>query len=211
MILTLNVHFSRVSDLERPDYLTTNPSVLVKSYRDSFGNLCGRLVTPAGRFSLGTDGIIRDSRMPDMIELNALQHQVQHVPAEVVLFLLGSRYCETDRLSYRTRRGGSSEAHIRSAQERSSDRACSHCVRSRRRGRAFNAHLWSIYLFRIPHLGRRNAHLKYHHESPLQLTDANTAARSSPFFAVRNCQSRFMKYTIGAHAPLLLCYRLFPA
>ena len=54
MILTLNVHFSRVSDLERPDYLTTNPSVLVKSYRDSFGNWCGRLVTPAGRFSLGT-------------------------------------------------------------------------------------------------------------------------------------------------------------
>ena len=174
--------------------------------------MCGRLVTPAGRFSLGTDGIIRDSRMPDMIELNALQHQVQHVPAEVVLFLLGSRYCETDRLSYRTRRGGSSEAHIRSAQERSSDRACSHCVRSRRRGRAFNAHLWSIYLFWTSLSGEPKCpYLKYHHEFPLQLTDANTAALISSFFAVRNCQSMFMKYTIGAHAPLLLCYRLFPA
>ena len=27
MIVTLNVHFSRVSELERPDHLITNPSV----------------------------------------------------------------------------------------------------------------------------------------------------------------------------------------
>ena len=99
MIATLNVHSSRVSELERPDYLITNPSVPVEGYRDSFGNWCSRLVAPAGHFSLGTDAIVRDSGMPDPIDLNALQHQVQHLPAEVVLFLLGSRYCETDRLS----------------------------------------------------------------------------------------------------------------
>jgi hypothetical protein len=57
------------------------------------------LVAPAGHFSLGTDAIVRDSGMSDPIDLDALQHQVQHLPAEVVLFLLGSRYCETDRLS----------------------------------------------------------------------------------------------------------------
>ncbi len=99
MILTLNVHFSRVSELERPDYLITNPPVPVASYRDSFGNWCSRLVAPAGRFSLGTDAVIRDSGISDPIDLNAVQHQVQHLPAEVLLFLLGSRYCETDRLS----------------------------------------------------------------------------------------------------------------
>jgi transglutaminase-like putative cysteine protease len=37
--------------------------------------------------------------MWDPVDLNALQHQVQYLPAEVVLFLLGSRYCETDRLA----------------------------------------------------------------------------------------------------------------
>ena len=99
MIATLNVHFSRVSELERPDYLITNPSVPIEGYRDSFGNWCNRLVAPSGGFNLGTDAIIRDSGMPDPIEVNALQHQVQHLPAEVMLFLLGSRYCETDRLS----------------------------------------------------------------------------------------------------------------
>jgi transglutaminase-like putative cysteine protease len=32
-------------------------------------------------------------------DLGAEQHQVQDLPAETLLFLLGSRYCETDRLS----------------------------------------------------------------------------------------------------------------
>ena len=35
--------------------------------------------------------------MPDPVNLNALQHQVENLPAETILFLLGSRYCETDR------------------------------------------------------------------------------------------------------------------
>ena len=99
MIVTLNVHFSRVSDLEYPDYLKANPSVPIEGYRDSFGNWCSRIVAPAGRLTVGTDAIVRDSAMPDPIDLNALQHQVEYLPAEVLLFLLGSRYCETDRLS----------------------------------------------------------------------------------------------------------------
>jgi hypothetical protein len=52
-----------------------------------------------GPFTLGTDAIVRDPGVSDQVDLNALQHQVQHLPAETLLFLLGSRYCETDRLS----------------------------------------------------------------------------------------------------------------
>jgi hypothetical protein len=44
MIATLNVHFSRLSDLERPDHLVTKPSVPVEGYRDSFGNWCSRVI-----------------------------------------------------------------------------------------------------------------------------------------------------------------------
>ena len=50
MIAALNVHFSRFSELERPDHLVTNPAVPVEGYRDGFGNWCNRLVAPAGRF-----------------------------------------------------------------------------------------------------------------------------------------------------------------
>jgi hypothetical protein len=99
MIAMLNAHFSRFSDLEYPDHLVTIPAVPVEGYRDSFGNWCGRLVAPAGEFSLGTDAIVRDSGVSDPIDLNTLQHRVQHLPADTLQFLLGSRYCQTDRLS----------------------------------------------------------------------------------------------------------------
>lgn len=99
MIVMLNAHFSRFSDLEHPDHLMTRPAVPVQGYRDSFGNWCNRLVAPTGAFSLGTDAIVLDSGAPDPLEPDALQHQVEHLPAETLLFLLGSRYCETDRLS----------------------------------------------------------------------------------------------------------------
>src|SRR6266481_4689116 len=49
MIAMLNVNFSRVSDLERPDHLMTNPAVVIEGYRDSFGNWCSRFVAPPGR------------------------------------------------------------------------------------------------------------------------------------------------------------------
>jgi hypothetical protein len=107
MIVMLNVHFSRVSGLERPDYLITNPSVPIEGYRDGFGDWCSRLVAPGGHFSLGTDAIVRDSGMSDPIDLNALQHQVQHLPTEVVLFCL---VVVTVRpIVYPTRLGASSE------------------------------------------------------------------------------------------------------
>ena len=56
-------------------------------------------MAPAGRLRLGTDGVVRDDGKPDPVDLHAVQHQVQDLPSETLLFLLGSRYCETDRLS----------------------------------------------------------------------------------------------------------------
>lgn len=99
MIVMLNAHYSRFSDLEYPDRLVTLPTVPVEGYRDSFGNWCSRLVASAGEFTLGIDAIVRSFGTPDPIDPSALQHEVQHLPAETLLFLLGSRYCETDRLS----------------------------------------------------------------------------------------------------------------
>ena len=99
MIALLNVHFSRFGDLERPDYLITSPSVPIGSYRDSFGNWCNRFVAPAGSFELSTDGVFRDDGSADPVEPDAVQHAVEDLPDETLVFLLGSRYCDTDRLS----------------------------------------------------------------------------------------------------------------
>lgn len=99
MIVMLNVHYSRVGDLEAPDRLFTYPAVQVDGYRDSFGNWCSRMVAPAGRFTVGSDAVVRDSGKPDPADPAAWQHPVEALPSETLLFLLGSRYCETDRLS----------------------------------------------------------------------------------------------------------------
>ncbi|WP_029006753.1 transglutaminase-like domain-containing protein [Azospirillum halopraeferens] len=99
MIVMLNVHHSRVADLECPDRLVTAPSVAIDSYRDSFGNWCCRLIAPTGRFTLGTDGIINDDGNPDPVDLGVTQRSVETLPPDTLLFLLGSRYCETDLLS----------------------------------------------------------------------------------------------------------------
>ncbi len=99
MILTLNVHFTRASDIVFPDHLTTEPAVPVGGYRDSFGNWCTRIVAPKGRIRLSGSAVVRDAGAPDPVVAGARQHPVQDLPEETLLFLLGSRYCETDRLS----------------------------------------------------------------------------------------------------------------
>lgn len=99
MIVMLNVHDSRTGSLELPDRLVTTPPVPLETYRDSFDNQCCRMVAPTGRFTLGTDGVIQDDGKPSPIDTTAIQHPVEGLPSETLLFLLGSRYCETDRLS----------------------------------------------------------------------------------------------------------------
>lgn len=99
IILVVNVHYSRASDVVVPDFLITQPSVPINTYRDAFGNLCSRVLAPAGRLRLTADGMIRDSGRPDQIASAAGQNLVQDLPPETLVFLLGSRYCETDLLS----------------------------------------------------------------------------------------------------------------
>lgn len=99
MIMVLGVHFSRASDVIIPDHLTTSPSVGIVSYRDSFGNWCSRIVAPAGRMTLTADGLVNDDGAPDPVLPSLGQHAVETLPAETLCYLLGSRYCETDRLT----------------------------------------------------------------------------------------------------------------
>lgn len=99
MLLSLSIHYSRASDLIRPDLLVTEPAVPTTAYRDLFGNWCTRLVAPPGVFTLRTDALVRDSGRTDVLTPGAPQVAVEHLPEEALVYLLGSRYCETDLLS----------------------------------------------------------------------------------------------------------------
>lgn len=98
MILTLSVHPSRINDLVSLDRALFAPPLAANTYHDSFGNFCHVIEAPAGQLTMHTDFVIRDDGLPDEIAPDAQQHALGDLPVEVLVFLLGSRYCETDRL-----------------------------------------------------------------------------------------------------------------
>lgn len=99
MILTLSVHPTRVNDLESVDRMLFDPPIPANTYHDSFDNFCHVIEAPAGQLKIHADFVIRDSGEPDIVAPEAVQHPLGDLPVDVLLFLLGSRYCETDRLS----------------------------------------------------------------------------------------------------------------
>ena len=98
MILTLHIHYTRVSDLISPDHLLSSPPVPIVAYRDGFGNWCSRVVAPKGTVQFTASALINDPGTPDVVAADAEQHDIQSLPDDTLVFLLGSRYCETDRL-----------------------------------------------------------------------------------------------------------------
>lgn len=99
IILLVDVHESRRSDIVVADELVTEPELPVATYVDGFGNQCHRLLAPAGRLRLSASGIVEGSGLPEEPVCAAGQDMVQDLPDEHLVFLLGSRYCETDVLS----------------------------------------------------------------------------------------------------------------
>jgi transglutaminase-like putative cysteine protease len=98
MVLMLNVHPSRATDLIKPDQLRTTPMLPLTRYADAFGNICTRLTAPKGELQLSTDALVADTGVPDVVEPAARQYEVAELPHDTLVFLLGSRYCETERL-----------------------------------------------------------------------------------------------------------------
>ncbi len=99
LIAMLSVHHSRYGDLVSADDLVASPRVPFASYRDGFGNWCTRMVAPEGAFVLSAQGVFRDTGQPDPEAPTTRQHAVEDLPPETLIFLLGSRYCDTDLLS----------------------------------------------------------------------------------------------------------------
>ncbi|EGF91596.1 transglutaminase-like superfamily protein [Asticcacaulis biprosthecium C19] len=99
MLLCLNLHPSRRTDLLTPQVITFSPGVETWDYTDGFGNVCTCITAPAGDLTIATEFVVYDSGRPDHVPYDAVQHDIRDLPDEVLGFLLGSRYCETDRLS----------------------------------------------------------------------------------------------------------------
>lgn len=99
VISLLEIHRERQADIKRQTRVLTSPSVPSKVYHDLFGNACRRFVAPAGNFRILYDAAVEDSGEPDAVNALAREVPVAELPDDVLGYLLGSRYCETDHLS----------------------------------------------------------------------------------------------------------------
>lgn len=99
MLLVLEVHPDRAADVQGGAGTVFDRTVAVERYADQFGNSCMRVVLPEGVTTLSTDFVISDTGEADAVVPGAGQAVVEALPSEVLVYLLGSRYCDTDRLS----------------------------------------------------------------------------------------------------------------
>jgi transglutaminase-like putative cysteine protease len=99
LVSLLEIHEDRQRDIKRQTRVMTSPSVPSQTYRDLYGNVCRRFLAPEGGFRILYDAVVEDSGLPDEVNMMAREMPVEKLPGDVLGFLLGSRYCETDHLS----------------------------------------------------------------------------------------------------------------
>ncbi|MGO7182617.1 transglutaminase family protein [Rhizobium brockwellii] len=99
LVCLLSVHDDRAVDIRIPETVFTTPDVPTSTYRDLFGNRCLRLVAPAGDLTIWGDATIEDDGKLDRSLPGARELPVSELPDDCLVYLMGSRYCETDRLS----------------------------------------------------------------------------------------------------------------
>ncbi len=99
MIAMLSIRDEARPRLVASEQIVTTPDVPVHRYTDLFGNTCRRFVAPAGGITVWGDGTIADTGLPDPVRADACEAAIEDLPDDCLMYLLGSRYCETDLLS----------------------------------------------------------------------------------------------------------------
>jgi transglutaminase-like putative cysteine protease len=74
-----------------------SPNLTLTEYKDVYGNLCQRFMTPIGKLSIETATIVEAK---DNLDINFAADfvPVENLPNDVIIYILPSRYCESDKL-----------------------------------------------------------------------------------------------------------------
>lgn len=99
MILMLYTHPSESSFLMASEHLHSEPVTAIEDFIDIYGNRCARAFCPGGVLRFRNDAIRVDGGLPDIRAPEARQHTLRELPADTLVYLLGSRYCEIEKLS----------------------------------------------------------------------------------------------------------------
>jgi transglutaminase-like putative cysteine protease len=100
----LYVHPQVAPQLDSPERLVVEseaaPGLPLETFTDWFGNRVARLVAPVGALRVSCASVFRCAYEPEpQPDRSAHQHDVAELPVTALPYLLGSRYCEVDRLS----------------------------------------------------------------------------------------------------------------
>jgi transglutaminase-like putative cysteine protease len=99
MVLMLSIEPARVGDLVSEHKIRFSQDIVSRDYIDMFGNTCTRIVAEPGLIEIRNDFVIADDGRPDAVMPDARQLEVGELPDDVLMYLLGSRYCDTQKLS----------------------------------------------------------------------------------------------------------------
>ena len=99
MTLMLSIESARENDLLSEHRIQFSPDIPSRTYADMFGNTCTRIIAPPGMIEIRNDFLISDSGRPDEVAPDARQLEVGDLPDDVLVYLLGSRYCDIEKLS----------------------------------------------------------------------------------------------------------------
>ena len=99
MLTLLSPRPERQADVRSPDVVVMQPEIATTTYQDLFGNICRRFVAPVGDLQIWGDGTVEDSGLHDIAYPDAEEIPVEELPDACLVYLMGSRYCETDKLS----------------------------------------------------------------------------------------------------------------
>lgn len=98
MALMPHTHPEQAHVLRRAERVHVEPELPMETFLDAYGNRAARLTAPAGKLRLWYDNVAWDSGVHEPRIDGARVHPVAELPAEVLPFLLPSRYCEVDRM-----------------------------------------------------------------------------------------------------------------
>ena len=99
MLLQLNIHPSRTEHLRSTDVIYSDPPLAMSAYLDHYGNRVTRVEAPPGLITFHNRFQIYDTGLHDEAPANDVLTPIPNLPNEVLLFLLSSRYCDSDALS----------------------------------------------------------------------------------------------------------------
>ena len=99
MVLMLSIEPARVKDLLSEHRIEFSPYVESHDYIDMFGNTGTRIVAPPGLIEIRNEFLIGDSGLSDAVVPDARQLEIGELPDDALIYLLGSRYCDTQKLS----------------------------------------------------------------------------------------------------------------